>query len=638
LLRKSEQRYQELADSSKNFIAAFDCHDRYTAANKAVCSVLGLPEEKVIGRTLEEVGFPTAIAEEWRAQMAEARNSGQVQTREMRSVFRQSGARVLHRTVSPMVSDDGTLTGVSAMSIDITEQKASEEKNQKLLRAIEEMDEVMFTTDAAGVITYVNPAFEQVYGFTREEAIGKKPSIIRSGETAPVVYEAFWKELKAGRTVRTEFINRHKDGELVRVVASVSPIHGDDGCLTGFTAVQRDVTAEWRAEEERLKIEEQLARSAKMLALGTLAGGIAHDFNNILSIVMSHATVAEMSRTNPARIGEALFTIKSAVNRGAALSRQILTFARKTEVQFANTDLNRIVREIGSMVREMFPRNIHLDLELGPSLPMIRADSGQLHQVLLNLCLNARDAMPAGGTLRLTTHAIGSDQISSSFPLASNRDHVCLVVSDSGHGMNRETVSRIFEPFFTTKDVGKGSGLGLAVVYGVINAHEGWINVSSEPGLGTTFRLYFPASAAAQVADTETAHASQTIGRGSERLLMIEDEAEIAEALTSQLSDHGYNVVPCTNAEEAVAHLREKPMDFDLILSDLGIPGTSSRDLVRMLRNAAPGLPLIPMTGYIDPELHKDVVAIGSQPILEKPFTIEQLLLRIQEAAGARMS
>ncbi len=346
-LRKSEQRYQELADSSQNFIAAFDCEDRYTAANKTVCNLLGLPEEEILGRTLEEVGFPPPIAQQWRAQMAAARSSGQVQTREIHSVFRQSPVRVLRRTVTPMYSDDGRLTGVSALSIDITEQKASEEKNQKLLRAIEEMEEVMFTTDAAGVITYVNPAFERIYGFTKEEALGKKPSIIRSGETPSNVYDAFWKELKAGRTVRTEFVNRRKDGELLHVVASVSPIHDEDGHLNGFTAVQRDVTDEWRAEEERRKIEDQLARSAKMQALGTLAGGIAHDFNNILSIVMSHATVAEMSRNNPARIGEAIGTIKSAVNRGAALSRQILTFARKTEVQFASTDLNRIVREIG---------------------------------------------------------------------------------------------------------------------------------------------------------------------------------------------------------------------------------------------------------------------------------------------------
>ncbi len=286
------------------------------------------------------------------------------------------------------------------------------------------------------------------------------------------------------------------------------------------------------------------------------------------------------------------------------------------------------------MVREMFPRNIHLDLDLGPSLPSIRADSGQLHQALLNLCLNARDAMAGGGTLHLTTRAIGSHEIHGSFPLASNRDHVCLVISDSGHGMNRETISRIFEPFFTTKDVGKGSGLGLAVVYGVIKAHEGWINVSSEPGLGTTFRIYFPASVAAQ-AVAEKTHVAQPVERGSERLLMIEDEPEIAEALIAQLTERGYQVVPVTTAEEAMARLRDRSGEYDLILSDLGIPGTSSRDLVMLLRSAAPDLPLIPMTGYIDPELHRDVVASGTQPILEKPFTIEQLLLRIREAAGA---
>jgi PAS domain S-box-containing protein len=619
-LRESERRYQELVDSAPNFIASFDLNDRYTAGNKAVCDILGRREEEVLGHTLEEVGLPAGVAREWLAQQALTRETGRTQTLETVVSFGGASPRVLRRTTNPMYGEDGSLIGVSALSIDITDQRSSEERNQKLSRAIEEMDEVMFTTTADGVITYVNPAFERIYGYTRDEAVGSTPRIIKSGHMPAGAYRNLWMELTAGRTVRQEFLNRRKDGHLVRVVASVSPIHGDDGRLTGFTAVQRDVTEERRAEDDRRKLEQHLAQAAKMQSLGTLAGGIAHDFNNILSIVITHAAVAEMSRANPVRLADALATIKAAVQRGAGLSRQILTFARKTQVQSADIDVNRAVLEISSMVREMFPRNIEIETDLDSATPSIRADTSQLNQALLNLCLNARDAMGGGGTLRLTTRLVSRNAA----------DHVCITVSDTGHGMPPETLSRIFEPFFTTKEVGAGNGLGLAVVYGTMKAHDGWIDVSSEVGSGSSFRLYFPA------APQECLETPQSVEdeRGTESVLIVEDESGIADGLSSQLADRGYAVAVANDAEEARTKLRQGA--FDVIVTDLGIPRTSSRDLIKLLRAEAPGVPLIPMTGYIDPDLHQDVLDAGTQAVLQKPFTIGELVRQIREAVSTR--
>ena len=617
-LRQSERRYRDVANSSPNYLVSFDCFDHYVAANKTTCESLGLEEHEIIGRTFEEVGIPVEVAREWRAHMAAVRATGNSETRETVVSFRQGSPRILRRTVSPIYGEEGELIGVSALAIDITEQRLSEQKNHRLLRAIEEMDEVMFTTDATGAITYVNPAFERIYGFTRDEAIGKNPRIIRSDETPAAVYKHFWRELFEGRTVRTEFLNRTKQGQLVRMITTVSPIHGDDGRLTGFTAVQRDVTAERKAEEHQRQIEHQMATAAKMQALGTLAGGIAHDFNNILSIVLTHATVAELSNGNAKRTLDAIDTIKRAVNRGAGLSRQILTFARNTEVRFETLDVNRSVQEIGSMMREMFPRNIQIELDLDPDVSSIRADADQFHQVLLNLALNARDAMGDGGTLRLTTSRVG------------NEAHIA--VTDTGHGMTPDVASRIFEPFFTTKEIGKGTGLGLAVVYGIMKAHNARIDVVSEPGRGSSFRLYFP-SVEAAIAE-ENICDSECSDRGDESLLLIEDELEIAEAISIGLSECGYRVTTANNAEEAANKLTTLP--FDVIITDLGIPGLSSRELVKLIRSTAPDSPVIPMTGYVDGELHNDILAAGTQPVLQKPFTIDQLLRRIRQTVSLR--
>ena len=630
-LHLSEQRFRQLVDGSPNYVFSFDQNNRYTAANKAVQQSLCLTEEQILGRTLEEVGFAPEVAREWDAQMDRTRATGQVQTIEVTVSLPGREPRVKRRMTSPMYSADGQLAGVSGMSVDVTEQKASEARTGRLLRAVEQMDEVMFTTDPSGVIVYVNPAFERVYGFTREEAIGQTPRIIKSFEVPTKAYEHFWAELTAGRTVHTEFVNRRKDGQLVRVVASVSPIHGEDGQLTGFTAVQRDITLERKAEEERRKLEEQLARTAKMESLGTLAGGIAHDFNNILGIILTHTTMMERKADDPSKVKQGVETIKSAVTRGAALSRQILTFARNTAVDVKPIQPDRIVHEVGSMIREMFPRNVRIDVVDEGGIPAILADANQLHQAVLNLCLNARDAMSHGGELRLSIQRVpraDSQKLSSN---AVDADHVCIAVSDTGEGMSKETVSRIFEPFFTTKQVGKGTGLGLAVVYGVMRAHKGWVDVTSAIGAGTTMRLYFPTEIHA-IENEAAARSPQRLAGGTESILMIEDEKAIAAGLKEQLAEIGHAVTIAHDAGEATACLRDATTPFDIVVTDLGLPGISSRELVKLLRQLAPDVPLIAMTGYVDPELQKAVVFAGAHSVLQKPFTIDQLVGRIRTA------
>ncbi len=492
-VRESEEQFRELLDSMPTHVYSVDEQERFIAVNAAVCRMWGRKAEEIVGRTATELGMSEAIAEKWRRTSEAVRSSGQTVVHDNPFSTADRQARMIRCTMSPLRDSHGSIIGVSGIGIDITEQKKAEEAVQKLMHAVEHMDEIMFTTDRKGVITYVNPAFEKIYGYTREQTIGQTPRLLKSGQMTMQHYAHFWSEILAGRSVRTEYMNRTACGSLVRVIASVSPIMGQDGEVNGFICVQQDVTERRRAEEEQSRLEERMKHLAKLEALGTLAGGIAHDFNNILSIILSHTTVIERARGDQDRTQNAVATVKQAVQRGAALSKQILTFARRAETKVQPLHVSAVLREIKAMIAETFPRNIRIELDVDDSLPRISVDSGQVHQAVLNLCVNARDAMPSGGTLKMSARFIAQQKARVTSLDALPRDYVTVSVSDTGSGMPATVQEHLFEPFFTTKEKGEGTGLGLSVVYGVVKAHDGFIEFDTQPGQGTDFRLYFPA-------------------------------------------------------------------------------------------------------------------------------------------------
>jgi PAS domain S-box-containing protein len=345
-------------------------------------------------------------------------------------------------------------------------------------------------SDPEGIITYVNPAFEKVYGYRSEEVLGRTPRILKSGEIPSETTEHLWSELLAGRPFRGEYRNRSRSGELVDVVSLASPILDDQGEVRGFVAIQQDVTREKIAEAERRTMDIKLAQLEKMEALGTLAGRMAHDFNNILSIVLSHADLIARIETQSSRTDRAVETIRKAVQRGASVAGQVLNFARVSEVQRGRIDIADLILELSSMLSESLPETVHLTVDLDPDLPEIEGDSGQLHQAILNLCMNARDAMPGGGDVKIEARPIvlGSGTIAG----AAAGEYLLVGVSDNGSGIEGDTLERIFDPFFSTKDKSKGTGLGLAIVYGIVTAHGGVIEVDSTIGKGTAFRIYIP--------------------------------------------------------------------------------------------------------------------------------------------------
>jgi PAS domain S-box-containing protein len=506
---KSEERLRLQLDRMPIACINFSSDLTVQAWNRAAERIFGYSEREMVGRSFVPIlrhGLSQEILKVWQEVL-----DGREPASRVHDAVGKDGRTIICRwTFARLLDSNGEVSSVLAMAEDITakrhaletlasnetrhheELKAAEAAARRLLHAVEQLDEVVFTTDGSGAITYVNPAFTHVYGFTRDEAIGSTPRLIKGGEKDNAWYAEFWGELLAGRSVRAEYRNRARDGRSVDVVASASPILESDGQIGGFIAVQRDVTEQHRRDVERQRMEERLGQIARMESLGTLAGGIAHDFNNILSIILTHASLLERRHDDAVVAARVTSTIKQAVQRGAALARQILTFARRAEVKSGPVDLTHMLMELGSMMSATLPRTIHVTLDLDPDVPIVSADAAQVHQCLLNLCVNARDAMDDGGELTLSARRISAEETRGLFAEAADLDHVVIAVRDTGCGIDEETRKRMFEPFYTTKEKGKGTGLGLAVVHGVVTNHGGSIDVVSQPGQGTTFRIFLP--------------------------------------------------------------------------------------------------------------------------------------------------
>jgi two-component system cell cycle sensor histidine kinase/response regulator CckA len=411
------------------------------------------------------------------------------------------------------------------------------------------------------------------------------------------------------------------DGETRLLVVTATPKY-QDGKYIGAFGVFRDTT-----EEQRL--QRQLIESQRIQSLGTLAGGVAHDFNNILSIILGYTSELEKSKSDPARHAEAIKTIQNAVRRGAALVQQILTFARRTEVSFEPVVLPELVRELIPMLERTFPKFITFHREFEKDLPVINAEHTQIHQALLNLCVNARDAMPSGGEIRIRLSTHTPEEVASRFSEAENYRYVCLAVSDRGTGMDEATRSRVFDPFFTTKEMGKGTGLGLSVVYGIVQSHKGFIEVESTQGVGSTFRLYFPARGDILARHLEEEQTDEIPG-GTETVLLVEDEDPLRNLLRSRLEAKGYTVIEARDGLQAVDSFSLHKRHIAIVFMDLGLPGMAGADVYRKIREMSPGVRVIFAGGFVMPETKSELVKEGAEMFFQKPYSLSSVLSTIR--------
>ena len=458
---------------------------------------------------------------------------------------------------------------------------------------------------------------------------------------------------------------------MVEISLSVSPIKDADGSIMGASKIARDITARKQAEtalreardelakanseleqrvkdrtaelelanaallndlEEQKKLEAQLRQAQKMESIGTLAGGIAHDFNNVLNIVKGYAgAIADHPDINE-EIAEQLEVIDEAIERGTSLVRQLLTLARKTEARLASTNINELVSGLANLLKQTLPKTIDLSLDLRPKLPSIMADPNEITQALLNLCVNARDAMPKGGKLILRTRHVDGAQIKNTAAPAGQ--FVCVEVTDTGTGMSDSVRSRIFEPFFTTKGIGEGTGLGLAIVYGIVKSHNGAIDVESASERGTTFRLYLPVALSQQRASTEGASRRQINDRkqlnGQKTVLLVEDEEMMVLLLRKTFSKHGYNVLVALDGEEALNLFHHHKHEIDVVLLDIGLPKKAGWDVILKMKEENPQVSVVVSSGYIDPDFKIKMHQAGVKDFIDKPYTPDAVVETIE--------
>ncbi len=513
---------------------------------------------------------------------------------------------------------------------DITERKLAEESRQLQSAALNASAIPMFITDCAGTIAWVNAAFTDCTGYSAAEAVGKNPrDLLRSGVHDQAFYKKIWETILAGNVWRGEMTSRRKDGSLYPEMQTITPVRNAHGEISHFIAVKRDLTKD-------KQLQAQFLQAQKMESVGRLAGGIAHDFNNLLSVILgwTEVVMSDLPESHP--VQSSLEEVLKASQGAAVLTRQLLAFSRQQVVEPTVFNVNDLVVAIDKMVRRLIGEDIELVTRTDPELGNVRMDRGQLEQVLMNLVVNARDAMPNGGKLRIETANVVLD---SEYPRKHSDvtpgEYVMLAVSDSGTGMSEEVKTRIFEPFFTTKERGKGSGLGLATCYGIVKQAGGHIAVYSEEGLGTTFKVYLLRRG--ELAESAPSRRRKTPTHGVESILLVEDEPAVRRVTARMLEAQGYRVVSVATAEEALRVIEDGREPLHLLLTDVVLAkGMSGRELAERVRALRPTLKVLFATGYTsDAIILHDLLEQGVT-LIQKPFTSELLGHKVREVLDAK--
>ncbi len=499
-------------------------------------------------------------------------------------------------------------------------------QREVLFRLItENAADMIAVVDSDGKRLYNSPSYERVLGYTRDEMEMTHALEQVHPEDLPLVKAAAQESREKGVGRRIEYRMRHKDGSW-RLLESTSSTIVDTGTgLSRLVIVNRDIT-------DRRRLEDQFRQSQKMEAVGRLSGGIAHDFNNILGVIIGYGEILEERMKKDDPLSSCVTEILNASRRAAQLTRQLLAFSRQQVLEPKVVDLNSIILDTEKMLHRVIGEDIELSAELDPLLGRIKADQGQIEQVLLNLVVNARDAMPAGGKLTIATKNAVMDEAAVqrySYPVKTGR-YVLLTVSDTGTGMALETQAHIFEPFFTTKEKGKGTGLGLATVYGVVKQSDGYIEVHSEVDAGTTFKIYLPLVEAPVEVEKKNA-VQPAVLNGTETILLVEDEDTLRVLTRNILQSLGYKVLEATDGDEACAVSRRYTRDIHLTVSDVVMPGMNGPALVERLLAERPALKVLYISGYTGQAVGQGVLPAGSN-FLGKPYTRETLARKVREA------
>lgn len=622
-LRESEQKLRTVCSSAQDAIIMIDNKGNISFWNEAAEKIFGYTENEALGMVLHTLIIPEKFHDAYRKAFRGFKKTGQGvaigQTLEL-SAVRKGGTEFPVELALSSVKIKGKWNAVGIVR-DITERKRAERDRVRLETALEQAAEAIVITDPSGNIQYVNPAFEKITGYGKDEAVGKNPRILKSGQQDEAFYSNLWETISAGKVWKGRFINRRKDGTFYHEEATISPVKDSSGKIVNCVAVKRDISQE-------LELENQLNHSQKMESIGLLAGGVAHDFNNILTTVMGYSSSMKRAEDLPERLKKRAEEIEKASQRGADITRQLLTFSRKQAPKLEAINLNDAINNSIRFFKKALGPAIEIETDLAQDLWPSKADGTQIQQVLMNLGVNARDSMPDGGKITIQTSNIDIDQnYVESHLYAKAGPYVLMSLTDTGDGMDKATLSRIFEPFFTTKPLGKGTGLGLSIIYGIIKNHKGLIHAYSEVGKGTSFKIYLPRAtgkAKAQVTD------EPSVKGGNETILVVDDEEMIRKLVTSILGDYGYKCLIAENGFEALEIYRKEVKKIDLVLLDIVMPKMGGSKCFEELLKINPRVRAVMSSGFSVQD-EKTFLKKGVKAFVPKPYQERYLARTVRE-------
>ncbi|MFH1090875.1 MAG: PAS domain S-box protein, partial [Pseudomonadota bacterium] len=625
--KTSEVEYQTIIRTSIDGFWITDMQGRFLDVNEAYCSLIGYGRDELLTMSIQDVEA-TEKPEETAAHIRNIKEVGYDR-------FETRHRRKEGETIDLEICVNYLPMGGERLFVfirDITERKRAETERERLASAIEQAGEMIVITGAEGDIQYVNPAFSAVTGYTREEAVGRNPRILKSGEHDEAFYHALWENITVGETWEGRFVNKKKDGTLYTEEATISPVRDAAGAIVNYVAVKRDITENLRLHEEKEKLQGQLLQAQKMEAVGRLAGGLAHDFNNMLQVILGYTSAAANKVDPESLVQSYLLEIQKAAQRSADLTRQLLAFARKQTISPKVLDLNDTVAGMLKMLGRLIGEDIDLAWLPGHDLWKVKIDPSQIDQLLANLAANARDAIAGVGKVIIETKNVVLDKsYCADHAGFLPGQYVRLAVSDDGCGMDKGTLEHLFEPFFTTKGVGEGTGLGLSTIYGIVKQNAGSINVYSEPGTGTTFKIYLPRVWSEDVeAPAEPAEVMPP--GGTETVLLVEDEAAILDMGQAMLERLGYTVLTAGTPGEAMRLAEEHAGEIHLLITDVVMPEMNGQDLAGRLQTIRPDLKRLFMSGYTSNVIvHRGVLDQGVC-FLQKPFSMLELAQKVREA------
>jgi two-component system cell cycle sensor histidine kinase/response regulator CckA len=627
-IHSAKKEWEVTFDVVPDPVFLVDRHHCIQRANRAAAALLGLEPSQLTDRICYEVLHDRADP----VPGCPVQCMLMTGKEEQRDIEVGHLGKVFDATASPLFDASGTVYGSVHMLRDITDRKREEEALRRSAASYRSLilgaTYGIFRCDLEGKFLAVNPALVAMLGYESEAdllAANLVHDVIRDPDEGAHLLQQY---RQRGRVDGIEARWRRQDGTPVQVRLSGRTVLDEHGALEGYEIIAEDVSERWH-------LEEQLRQAQKMEAVGRLAGGVAHDFNNLLTIVMGYSDLVLESLGATDAMRAYVEQIKKAGERAASLTRQLLAFARRQVLAPQALDLNTVVTNVDKMLRRLFGENIELSTVLEPELGWVKADPGQIEQVILNLVLNARDAMPQGGQLTLETANVELNEgYARSHESVLPGRYVMLAVSDSGIGMDAETQAHIFEPFFTTKEKGKGTGLGLATVYGIVKQSGGHIWLYSEPGQGTTFKIYLPrVEEAAQPAEAISTGAP--LAGGSETILLVEDEEGVRDLAGRILGLKGYKVITASNPTEATQVCERYEGPIQLLLTDVVMPTMSGRQLAEHVAFFRPGLKVLYMSGYTNSAIVPHGILEEGTPFLQKPFTPDSLTRNVREALDA---